>query len=437
MPRRNLVLILIALVGSFVCYERSAHNRYARTVAAAMDLVETYYYEPVDRRPLFENAMQGMVSKLDPYSAYFNPNEFERLRRGIQQNFVGIGILVAGPPQRPELTVISPVFGSPAHKAGIHAGDVIVEIEGQSTESLELDEAISLIKGPRGSSVRLKVKRLPGDEIVEFTITRDRVRTRSVLGDTRRADGRWNYFLHDHPEIGYVRITTFGEMTVEELQEVLDDPERAFRGLIIDLRGNPGGLLDVAVTVCDMFLDEGLIVVTRGRGGKKEDEYFATPGTQIDRNLPLVILVDKLAASASEIVAACLQDHKRAAIVGQRTWGKGTVQRVFELEGSRSALKLTTATYHRPSGGNIHRKPEAKEEDEWGVRPDPGNEVKLDDEGYRKLYRARQQRDVLEGDVPPEALEVADPQLERAIEVLQDRIDGTGEVKSSSGASSR
>ncbi len=420
MPRRNLVLILVSLVVSFACYDRAAHNHYARTVATAMDIIETYYYEPVEKRPLFENAMQGMVSRLDPYSAYVNPPSLERLNRGIEQNFVGIGILVAGPPQRPEITVISPVLGSPAHKAGIHAGDVIVEVEGQSTESLTLDQAIGLIKGPRGTPVRIKVRRPPNDEILEFTIVRDRVKTRSVLGDTRRPDGTWNYFLREHPDIGYVRIVSFGELTPEELREVLAFSDHPVRGLIIDLRGNPGGLLQTAVSVADMFLDGGVIVTTRGRNGRRGDEFFATPGTVVPRDLPLVVLVDKLSASASEIVAACLQDHRRAVIVGERTWGKGTVQRIFRLEGRRSGLKLTTATYHRPSGANIHRRQGATEEDEWGVRPDPGYEVKLDDETYRELYRARQQRDVLEGEIPAEAFEVEDRQLERAIEAIRE-----------------
>ena len=425
MPRRNLLAILLALVVSFACYDRAAHNHYARTLATAMDIIETYYYEPVEERPLFENAMQGMVSRLDPYSAYVNPTSLERLNRGIEQNFVGIGILVAGPPQQPEITVISPVLDSPAHRAGIHAGDVIVEVEGQSTESLTLDQTIGLIKGPAGTPVRLKVRRPPSDEIHEFTIVRDHVRTRSVLGDTRREDGTWNYFLHQAPDMGYVRITTFGELTADELREAISSEESDVRGLIVDLRGNPGGLLKTAVTVADMFLDRGIIVTTRGRGGKEEDKFFATPGTVVPRKMPVVVLVDKLSASASEILAACLQDHRRAVIVGERTWGKGTVQRIFRLEGRRSGLKLTTATYHRPSGANIHRRQGAGEDEEWGVRPDSGYEVKLDDEIYRRLYRARQQRDVLGGEIPKEALEVKDPQLERAIEAIRELLGET------------
>lgn len=429
MPRRNLAVILISLVVSFLCYDKAIHNRYARTMATAMELIESFYYEPVEPRPLFENAMQGMVSRLDPYSSFIPPRALERFEQSIEQEFVGIGILVSGPPQREEVTVISPIYGSPAYRAGIHAGDVIVAIEGTPTEELDLDAAISLIKGPRGTKVRLKVRRAMTGEEVEFEVERDIVRTQSVLGDTRGSGGKWNYFLREHPEIGYVRINGFGERTAEELRQALSFKGHPVESLIIDLRGNPGGLLQAAVETCDMFLDEGLIVSTKGRSGDSQREWYATPGTLVDRDLPVVVLIDKLSASASEIVAACLQDYERAVIVGERSWGKGTVQNVFLLEGGDSALKLTTATYHRPSGKNIHRKPGATEDDDWGVRPDPGYEVKLDDDQYRKLYESRQQRDVLEGDVPPEALNVPDPQLNRAIEAVQELLKRSAQGK--------
>lgn len=419
MPRRNLVVILISLIGSFLCYEKASHNHFALVLASAMKTIEAFYYEPVDRRPLFENAMKGMVSKLDPYSSFITPDEFTRFQQSIEQEFVGIGILVTGPPEREEITIISPVFGTPAYRAGIHAGDVIVAIDGVSTSGMKMNDAISKIKGPRGSKLKLTIKRADVDDSLEVEVVRDRIRTRSVLGDTRAGQGKWNYFLRDHPEIGYVRVTSFGEHTTEELREVLARKDHPVEALILDLRGNPGGLLQAAVETCDMFLDAGLVVSTKGRGGHQERKFFATPGTVVDRELPVVVLVDKLSASASEIVAACLQDYHRATIVGERTWGKGTVQNVFLMEGGRSALKLTTATYHRPSGHNIHRRQGATDDEVWGVRPTAEFEVQLDDETYRKLYQARQQRDVLEGDIPPEALEVKDPQLERAIEAAK------------------
>ena len=419
MPRRNLVIILISLLSSFVCYEKATHNQYALMLTTAMKRIEAYYYEPVERRPLFENAMHGMLSQLDEHSSYISPDNFSRFQQDIEQEFVGIGILVTGPPERPDLTVISPVYDTPAYHAGIRAGDVILAIDGKLTSEMQMNESLGMIKGPKGSELKLKIVRSEAERPMEISIIRDRIRTRSVFGDTRAKGGNWNYFLKDHPEIAYVRVTGFGEHTAEELREVLGilDDQQA-KSLILDVRGNPGGLLQAAVEMCDMFLETGLVVSTKGRAEYQAREFHATADTIVDPDLPVVVLVDKLSASASEIFAACLQDHGRATVVGERTWGKGTVQNVFPLEAGRSALKLTTATYHRPSGANIHRRQDATEEEHWGVRADEGFEVILDDQTYRAIYEARQQRDVLEAEIPPEALQVEDLQLERAIEAV-------------------
>lgn len=419
MPLRNIVIILVTAVASLMCHEQAVHNWHARTVASAMELIEQNYYRPIDEQPLFENAMHGMVRGLDPYSSFIPRRDYDRFKQGIEQEFVGIGISVSGPPARKQLTVITPIYGTPAYRAGIRAGDIIVGIEGHSTDGMSLDEAIRLIKGPEGSHVRIAIRRPGEEQPIELQVERARIQTKSVLGDTRAAEGRWKYYLADHPRIGYIRITVFGERTSEELKSALQYDEHPIDAVILDVRGNAGGLLQAAIETCDMFLHRGDIVRIKHRDPRNDQIYRATPGTVIDSKIPVVVLIDKLSASASEIVAACLKDHKRAILVGQRTYGKGTVQKVFELESARSALKLTTAIYVRPNGHNIHRAKNATEEDEWGVRPSPGGEVKLTDEQYGKLYQARMQRDVLEGDIPPEALEFVDPQLQRALELLE------------------
>ena len=307
---------------------------------------------------------------------------------------------------------------------------MILEIDGSSTAGLELSQAVKKMKGPPGTKVTLLIRHADEEEeTVKLTITRELIRTKSVLGDTQGKDGHWIYFLEQEPRIGYVRITTFGEHSVEELRQVLPFREHPIDALILDLRGNVGGLLNAAVDTCDMFIDQGLIVSTRGREGGNREVHEANPSdTLFDKSILLVLLVDRYSASASEIVAACLKDHDRAVVVGERTWGKGTVQNVIPLERGTSALKLTTASYWRPNGKNIHRRRKATEEDDWGVRPTNGLEVKLTDKQYRQLYEQRRKRDVFKdgptsNEEPPETTE--DPQLKKALDYLNKKLART------------
>ncbi len=429
MPIRNSLTILIAAIVSLACYAKAYHNRYLSTISHAMEIIEDNYVEKVEGRELFENAMRGMVNSLDEYSDYIGPDFFDQFRQTIDQEFVGIGVVVEGPPQASELKVVTPVYDSPAHRAGMRSGDLILQIDGETTAGMELTLAVKKMKGPVGTTVKLQIRHVNDENPTELTIARDRVRTKSVLGDTLQPDGRWEYFLRDEPRIGYLRITTFGEFTAGELQAVLPFAEHPIDALILDLRGNAGGLLTAAVDTCDLFLDEGLIVSIRGREGRIEDEYWATPETTLfPRATPLIVLVDRYSASASEIVAACLQDHGRAVILGERTWGKGTVQNVIPLERGTSALKLTTASYWRPSGKNIHRSRKATDADDWGVHPTEGLELALTDDQCRQLYEQFRLREVLhgidsaEGDVPPPAQPpepTEDRQLQKALDYLQ------------------
>jgi carboxyl-terminal processing protease len=429
MPLRNVLTIAIVAIVSLICYEKAAHNRFGFIVSHAMGIIEDNYIEEVQPRQLFESAMRGMVSELDEYSDYIGPEYFQQFQQIIDQEFVGIGVAVEGPPEADELRVVSPIYDSPAYRAGMRAGDLILEIDGVSTKTMKSDDAVKHMKGLPGTTVTLLIQHVGKDaQPLRLEIQRELIRTKSVLGDTMLKDGRWNYFLETEPHIGYIRITTFGEYTARELRAVLQFNDHPIEALILDLRGNVGGLLPAAVETCDMFIDEGVIVSTRGRHAGDELSYPATPETTIlDQSIPMVVLVDRYSASASEIVAACLQDHQRAAIAGQRSWGKGTVQNVIKLEHGTSALKLTTASYWRPNGQNIHRGKDAREEDDWGVRPSPGLEVVLTDEQYRALHAQRSARDVLseEGGAQTPATDLAAPvtdlQLERAVDFLKKR----------------
>jgi len=434
-PRQNLLVLLTVSIVSVACYRqadsahRSENGRMFDTFSEVLKEVDQKYLRKVENRQLFEGAMQGMMSRLDPYSAYIPPKEYADFVATLEQKFGGIGIEVSLDPETDALTVTTPIAGSPAFAAGMRAGDVILKIDGKSTRGLKLDEVVGQLRGKKGT-VQLTVLHKGESEPVDVTIGRAVIPMPSVLGDTRDADNRWDFFLVGQDRIGYVRITSFGEDTVEELAAALAWlAERQARGLILDLRNNRGGVFDQAVETCDLFLDAGRIVSTRGRGGAEIDTWEAS-GKAPYPALPLVVLVNQHTASAAEIVAACLQDHHRATIVGQRTWGKGTVQNVIRLEGGRSLLKLTTASYWRPSGRDIHRYPEDKDQVNWGVQPDPGYEVKLSDQESAELSARRHRKDVLRPeptspDAPDqETPSPADPQLEQATEALIRQLPG-------------
>lgn len=398
MPQRNLTVIFISVLVSLMCYHKARYGRYAWIMADAMGQIVDRYVEPVDQRELFEGAMEGMVGRLDQYSGFINTAALQRLSESIlDQEFGGVGIEVildrASREDREPgwLTVLSPLVGTPAYKAGMKSGDVILEIDGQSTEGITLQDAVRLMRGEPGTEVRLSVLHLGSKTPEQISIIRDKIDVESVDGDLRGPDGQWRFYLEEHPHIGYIRLTTFGDKTVRELTAALHSfQDHPVEGLILDVRGNAGGLLTAATDACDFFIDSGQIVTTRDRDGTVEHSYKASPKRTIFR-LPLVVLVDRYSASASEILAACLQDHQRAKIIGERTWGKGTVQNVIFLEGGRSAIKLTTSTYWRPSRKNIHRGTKATEDDDWGVRADPGYEVELTDKEYAKLAEASRQ----------------------------------------------
>lgn len=398
MPRRNLLILVTAAVVSLVCYRQAIRNQYGATLSEALTIVDREYIDEVEPRILFEGAMHGMLGQLDQNSGYTPPDEYTQFNETMDGEFGGVGIVVEADPDTGRLTVLSPLVGTPAYKAGLKSGDVILEIDGQDTKDMPLRDSVKLMRGEIGTLVKILVQH-PGttDPPASYELARATIPIQSILGDARRADGTWVYRLVDRPQIGYLRIDKFAERTAEELAaafETYQQPGQQIEGLIMDLRGNAGGLLEAAVETCDLLLEEGVIVTTRGRGGVVLKERRATPGVALPADLPIVILIDKYSASASEIVAGCLQDHQRALVVGQRSWGKGTVQNVIRLEGGKSAMRLTIGSYWRPSGKDIHKRKDAKESDEWGVRPEPGQEVNLTNKELETVVLARRRRDV-------------------------------------------
>ncbi len=433
MPLRNLILITLTIVLSYACYHRADRNRYASPVAEAMDVITQNYLEDVDYRTLYESAMEGMAAGLDPYSGYIPPSDYGYFREQLEQEFGGIGVLIEFGRETGRPTVTSPLVDTPAARAGIRAGDVILAIDGTDTARMSFRDTIQMIRGKPGEVVKLTVLHVGEEKPVELDIERAIIPVESVLGDVLREDGNWDFHLEDEPRITYIRLVTFGENTVDELEHALLDAEP--EALVLDMRDNAGGLLNAAIGVCDLFLDEGTIVSIRGKGGEIRDHFRASPNSVLGRDVPVVVLVNHLSASASEIVAACLQDHGRAKVVGQRTWGKGTVQNVIDLEGGKAAIKLTTASYWRPSGRDIRRSPDAEESDQWGVSPDEGFEVKLTDEQANEVRQVRRDRDTTEmiengkpdsGDPPEDAESPDDPQLRRAIDYLLEVLPQDG-----------
>ncbi|MBK5102006.1 MAG: S41 family peptidase, partial [Desulfobacteraceae bacterium] len=301
--------------------------------------IEKHYVEPQDSQKLIYGAIKGMVRSLDPHSSFMTKEEHQELMMETKGSFTGIGIEITIKDNI--LTVVSPIEGTPAYKEGLKAGDKIIAIENKSTKDMTLMEAVKKIRGPKGTKIRLTIKREGTDKPLEFSITRDVIPLKSVR----------HHLLT--PEIGYVRISNFQSKTAKDLSSVLKKLEngRRLKGLILDLRNNPGGLLSQAIEVSDLFIDSGVIVSTKGRASSQNIEATAHKNSK-ERNYPLVILVNAGSASAAEIVAGALQDNKRALILGTRSFGKGSVQTILPLSDG-SGLRLTTARYYTPSGKSI------------------------------------------------------------------------------------
>ena len=376
------------------------------TFANILAIVQRNYVKEVETEKLITGAIEGMLGSLDPHSSYLTEDAYRELQTETEGRFGGLGLEITV--RNGVLTVISPIEGTPAARAGLQPGDQVVGIDDRSTEELGLADAVKRLRGPKGSSVTISVRREGQEKLLKFTIVRDVIEINSV-----RAHVLESGFL-------YARIAQFQDRTSENLRAALAKEQpggESIKGFVLDLRNNPGGLLNQAVGVSDLFLDSGLIVYTDGRQDQQKQKFSASRENS-RTGFPMVVLVNGGSASASEIVAGALQDHKRALILGTKTFGKGSVQTILPL-GGRSALRLTTAEYFTPNGRSIH---------EIGIQPDivmdrstppspsgTGTQAKSSETPPASQSPAQ-------GSVAPDSTVQrlkSDPQVERALELLK------------------
>jgi len=348
-----------------------------KPISDVMKLIESKYVKDVETKKLIEGAIRGMVASLeDPYSVFMDESEFQDFITALNGAFGGVGMVLSADENTGEILVVSPIEGTPAYNAGILPRDIVVKVNDVDLAGKSLDEAVRLLRGEKGTKVTVYIKRENSQELLQFQLTRDDIRVTTV-----------NHEVIDN-NIGYIKITSFDAKTYDEFKSALDSLEnQGVKGLILDLRNNPGGSLYESVLIADEMLGKGLIVYTEDKNNNRLEEYYS------DENkisVPLVVLINENSASASEIVAGAIQDHKAGVLVGTETFGKGSVQEIQPFE-NKTGMKLTIAKYYIPSGRSI---------DGIGVKPDV--EVKLDEE--TSIF-----------DVPKER----DYQLLKAIEVLK------------------
>jgi carboxyl-terminal processing protease len=430
MSKRNLVWILAVILLIMLFWQMpDAANRkdtYYQTFLPLADIstqVKKNYVESVDDQKLLEGAIQGMLQKLDPFSRYIPPGELATFDNQTTGTIQGIGIF---PEERSEfLTVLSPLEDSPAFKAGILPGDQIMRINGEPTKNMTWEDAAKLLTGDVGTKVTLEVRHELTGVVEPITLVREMIHVYSVKGYIRNRDGEWDYMIDPKNKIGYIRITSFLTNTADELDKAYTRlVEEGVQAVILDLRFDPGGLLDTAVKVADRFLDEGPIVSTKGKF--QEEVVWSATNENTYVPIPVAVLINSYTASAAEIVSGALKDHKRATVIGVRSYGKGSVQKLISLENGYGAIKLTTAYYYLPNGQNIHRRPGDKK---WGVDPDIIVPIGVEDQLAIKESRAK--ADVFWGKLPetmscdskmmdkckPVPLMI-DKQLKKAIDVL-------------------
>lgn len=405
MPGILVLFLLFAPVGSRseAKDERSNAYRQLQRFSEVLSRVQTEYVEDTEIEDLVDEAIRGMLGSLDAHTQYLDRKQYADLMTGTKGSFGGLGIVISI--RDKILTVIAPIEGTPAHRMGIQGGDQILYIEDEPTKGFTADDAVNLLRGPEGTQVTIKIYREGEPELLEYTITRDIIHLKSVPYKYMNDDG-----------VGYVRVSQFSKTTTEELDEALDSLEAAgMTGLVVDLRSNPGGLLDQAVMVSDLFLDGGqMITYTQGRKRNANNRFYDQSDSR-HRGYPLVVLVDEHSASASEIVSGAVQDWDRGLVVGKTTFGKGSVQSVIPLD-ETTGLKLTTAKYYTPSGRCIHRDEFDRErpDEVAGAGPEGGEE--------KEIYYTNAGRSVYGGGGIAPDIEID----QRKMEALEARVERRG-----------
>src|SRR5476651_687972 len=363
MMRKTFLILLGAASGAaltlLATQPRLVHVGFGSTAKAAaadtyrqlnlfgdvFERVRADYVEKPDDTKLIESSINGMLSGLDPHSSYMEPKAFRDMQVQTRGEFGGLGIEVTM--EEGLIKVVSPIDDTPASKAGVQANDIITKLDDEQVQGLTLNQAVEKMRGPVNTKIKLTIMRKGQDKPIEVSLTRDVIRVRAVR--SRPED-----------DVGYIRITQFNERTTDGLKKAITDlagqiPAEKLKGFVVDLRNNPGGLLDQAISVSDAFLERGEIVSTRGRNAEETQRFNARPG-DLAKGKPIIVLINGGSASASEIVAGALQDHKRASILGTRSFGKGSVQTIIPLGAGNGALRLTTARYFTPSGKSIQAK---------------------------------------------------------------------------------
>jgi len=334
------------LVGSSARAAASDTYRELNLFGDVFERVRADYVEKPDDSKLVESAINGMLAGLDPHSSYMDPKSFRDMQVQTRGEFGGLGIEVTM--EDGLVKVVAPIDDTPAAKAGVMSNDIITELDDENVQGLTLNQAVDKMRGPVNTKIKLTIMRKGSDKPIEVSIMRDVIRVKSVRSHSEGDD------------VGYIRITQFNEQTTDGLKQAINDLNSQLgadkiKGYVVDLRNNPGGLLDQAISVSDTFLDKGEIVSTRGRNPEETQRFNARPG-DMTKSKPVIVLINGGSASASEIVAGALQDHKRATLIGTRSFGKGSVQTIIPLGAGNGALRLTTARYFTPSGRSIQAK---------------------------------------------------------------------------------
>ncbi|MBW2305589.1 MAG: S41 family peptidase [Deltaproteobacteria bacterium] len=379
-----------------------------------LDVVQENYVEEVEPKTLLYGAIKGMLETLDPHSTFMPPEIYKELQVETRGSFGGLGIEITI--RDGVLTVISPIEDTPAARAGVKSGDQIMKIDGESTKNMSLMDSVKKMRGPKGAKITISIRRKGVPELLDFTITRDIIQIKSVR------------FRMLDKGIGYIRLTSFQEKTAADLRNAMDElirqAEGKMGGLILDVRNNPGGLLDQAVEVADAFIESGLVVYTDGRIPSQKMKFKATKKNTYT-GFPLVVIVNNGSASASEIVAGALQDHHRAVILGTKTFGKGSVQTIIPLEDG-SGLRLTTSRYFTPNGKSIQAvgiKPdivvEQIERQEESAVPSKTPHLVRERDLERHLEPQESEPEVPKDMEKEQKPEIQDAQLERALEMLK------------------
>ena len=427
----GVILAYLALQVPGTLAQRDSDYTFVRTLVDIYRQVGTNYVENVDETKLQQAAIAGMLEQLDPHTIYVPPDKEQEFNNALEGSFKGVGIQL-NVNTKDEIEVITPIDDSPAWKAGVLPGDVILKVNGESVVGKGLKEVIPKVTGPSGTKVTLTMRRATG-ETVDLTMTRQEFVVPQIKGIERKADNTWNFWADEKNKIGYVRLTQFTPDVGAQMKDLLQSLlKQGMRGLVFDLRFDPGGRLEEAEQILDLLIKQGTLVTTRGRNRPEQKMMAHAEGTLAD--FPLVVLVNEYSASASEVVAGALKDLKRAEVVGARSYGKGSVQEVVPLDGNAGELKLTVAYWYLPSGKRVQR---LKDATEWGVEPD--YVVPLDEAAMAKLVEAQRLTERMrvattvpvtrpatrasDGPATTQGVDiVTDTQLEKAVDVVRQKL---------------